>query len=53
MKETKFFEIFLLVLLDSLNFILIFKADLSIILKIVLYLVAIFMTSYILTDEED
>lgn len=53
MKETKFFEIFLLVLLDSLNFILILKADLSIILKIVLYLVAIFMTSYILTDEED
>lgn len=53
MKESKFFEIFLLVLLDSLNFILILKADLSILLKIVLYLVAIFMTSYILSDEED
>lgn len=53
MKESKFFEIFLLVLLDSLNFILILKADVSIIWKIVFYLVAIFMTSYILTEEEE
>lgn len=53
MKESKFLLIFFLVLLDSLNFILILKADVSIIWKIIFYLVAIFMTAYTLVEEDD
>lgn len=53
MKESKFFIIFLITLLDSLNFILILKADVSILWKIVFYVVAIFMTGYCLSEDEE
>lgn len=53
MKESKLFIIFLITLLDSLNFILILKADVSILWKIVFYVVAIFMTGYCLSEDEE
>lgn len=53
MKESKFFIVFLITLLDSLNFILILKADVSILWKIVFYVVAIFMTGYCLSEDEE
>ena len=53
MKEGKLFIIFLITLLDSLNFILILKADVSILWKIIFYVVAIFMTGYCLSEEEE
>ena len=53
MKEGKLFVYFLLILLESLNFLLILKADVSILWKIIFYLVSIFMAVYTFTEEEE